>query len=71
MSDDMRVDLSPAEMFILLDRETVRLQLPTLPVIGMAEPLRIHLDFDAASVDEMLERLAILRAQMLPAPQRN
>jgi hypothetical protein len=35
MSDGMPVDLSPAEMFTLLDRETVRLQLPALPVIGM------------------------------------
>ena len=71
MSDGMPVDLSSAEMFTLLDRETVRLQLPVLPVIGMEEPLRIHLDFDAAAVDEMLERLTMLRAQMLPAPTRN
>lgn len=71
MSDDMPVDLSPAEMFTLLDPETVRLQLPALPVTGMAEPLRIHLDFDASSVDEVPERLTMLRAQMLPAPPRN
>jgi hypothetical protein len=71
MSDGMPVELSPAEMFSLLDPETVRFQLPTLPVIGMEEPLRIHMDFDAAAVDEMLERLTLLRAQMLPAPQRN
>jgi hypothetical protein len=71
MSDGMPVDLSPAEMFTLLDRETVRLQLPALPMIGMDEPLRIHLDFGAASVDEMLERLTMLRAQMLPAPRSN
>ena len=45
--------------------------LPALPMARIAEPLRIHLDFDAASVDEMIARLAVLRAQMLPAPQRN
>jgi hypothetical protein len=56
MSDDMPVELGPAEMFTLFDRETVRLRLPDLPVEGMAEPLRIHLDFDAESVDEMIER---------------
>lgn len=68
MTDDMAVGQGPAEMFTLLDRKTVRLQLPALSVAGIAEPLRIHLDFDAASVDEMLERLTQLRAQMLPAP---
>jgi hypothetical protein len=44
---------------------------PDLPMEGVAEPLRIHLDFDAESVDERLERLTALRAQMLPAPTRN
>jgi hypothetical protein len=71
MNDAMSVDQGPAEMFTLLDRETVRLQLPDLPVAGLAEPLRIHLDFDATAVDEMLERLTQLRAQMLPTPTRN
>lgn len=71
MTDDMPVEQGPGEMFVLLDRETVRLNLPPLPMAGMDEPLRIHLDFDAASVDEMLERLTMLRAQMLPAPARN
>jgi hypothetical protein len=71
MSDGMPVDLSPAEMFTLLDRETVRLQLPALPLIGMDEPLRIHLDLDAVAVDEIIERLTALRTQMLPAPTLN
>jgi len=26
----------------------------------------VHLDFDAEALDEMLDRLAVLRAQMLP-----
>jgi len=72
MSDSkMPIEQGPAAMFTLLNRETVRLHLPALSMAGMAEPLRIHLDFDAASVDEMIARLAVLRAQMLPAPQRN
>jgi len=28
--------------------------------------LRVHLDFDAEMVDEILQRLTLLRAQMLP-----
>jgi hypothetical protein len=70
MSDGMPVE-GLAEMFTLLDRETVRLKLPDLTVAGIPEPLQLHLDFDAASVDEMLERLTTLRTQMLPAPTRN
>ena len=35
-----------------------------VPVIGVDEPLRIHLDFDADAVNEMLERLTVLRIQM-------
>lgn len=72
MSDDrIRVDLQPADMWTLLDRETVRMMLPALPIAGMPEPLRIHLDFDAATVDEILQRLTVLRAEMLPEPRRN
>jgi hypothetical protein len=33
------------------------------------EPLRIHLDFDAEMVDEILQRLTVLRSRMLPAPR--
>jgi hypothetical protein len=40
------------------DRKTIRLALPPLPLAGMAEPIR--------AVDAMLERLTILRGQMLP-----
>jgi hypothetical protein len=71
MSDGMPIEHGPAEMFTLLDHDTVRLELPELPIAGRAEPLRIHLDFDADSVDEMIGRLIALRLQMLPAPQRN
>ena len=50
------------------DLETVRLQLPPLPIDGMPEPLRVHLEFDAEMVDEILQRLTVLRAQMQPSP---
>jgi len=71
MSNKMAIDNAPGEMFTLIDEETMQLQLPDLRVAGMAEPLRIQLTFDAAGVDNMLRRLATLRAQMLPAPVRN
>jgi hypothetical protein len=48
------------------DRAGVRLALPPLPVEGLPEPLQINLDFDAATVDAILERLVFLRGQMLP-----
>jgi hypothetical protein len=54
-SDDMPLDVSPAEMFMLLD------PLATPSPGHMDEPLRIHLNFDTGAVDEMLERLAVLR----------
>ena len=53
------------------DRRSVRMQLPPLPVAGLPKPLNVFLKFDAATVDEILQRLSELRAQMLPAPQRN
>ena len=57
------------------DRNTVRFAMPPLPITGMPEPLAVYVDFDAKSVDAMLERLSVLRSQMLPplpAPaQRN
>jgi len=33
-----------AEVFTLLEPETVRMQLPALPMAGGAEPMHIHLD---------------------------
>jgi hypothetical protein len=55
------------------DRKLVRLAVPPLPIVGMPEPLAVYMDFDAKTVDAMLERLSILRSQMLPplpAPQK-
>jgi hypothetical protein len=51
----------------------VRLTVPPLRLVGMPEPLALYKHFDAKTVDAMLERLSILRSQMLPplpAPQK-
>jgi hypothetical protein len=69
---DMLAEMPPERMLTLSDdRGTVRLQLPPMPIADLPEPLRIHLDFDAEMVDEILHRLTVLRSRMLPAPQRN
>jgi hypothetical protein len=69
--DEMPFEMSPTAMWQLLDERTVRMQVPPLPLEGMIEPLCIHLDFDTEMVDEIMQRLTVLRSQMLPAPQRN
>jgi hypothetical protein len=66
-NDMMPVEISDQTMWTLSsDRKTVRLALPPLPLAGTAEPIRAVVDFDAETVDAMLERLTILRGQMLP-----
>jgi hypothetical protein len=45
---------------------SIRFHLPPLPIVGLPGPLRVHLDFDAEALDEIMDRLAVLRAQMLP-----
>jgi hypothetical protein len=52
------------------DRRTIRLQLPPFRLARRKTPIEIHLDFEAEAVDEMLQRLTELRAQMLPPPVR-
>src|SRR5262249_51203047 len=52
------------------DRRNVRFACPPMPLAGLPEPLRLFLDFDVNSVDELIERLTVPRAQMLP-PHRN
>ena len=65
--DDMPFTTKPEEAWQLSnDRKAIRFHLPPLPIEGLTEPLRVHLDFDAEALDEMLDRLAVLRAQMLP-----
>jgi hypothetical protein len=48
------------------DRKTVRLALPPLSLDGIPERITIYMNCDAETVDAMLERLSILRSQMLP-----
>ena len=63
----MPVRANQATMWALsADRKTVRLAVPPLRLAGMPEPLAVYMDFDAKTVDAMLERLTILRTQMLP-----
>ena len=63
----MPVRANQATMWTLsADRKTVGLAVPPLRIAGMPEPLAVYMDFDAVTVDAMLERLTILRGQMLP-----
>jgi hypothetical protein len=41
------------------------LAVPPLRIAGFPTPLDVYMDFDAESVDAMIERLPILRSQML------
>jgi hypothetical protein len=52
------------------DGRTVRLSLPGLPVEGVPEPIHVNIQFDASVVDLMIDRLAMLRAQMKPPPPK-
>jgi hypothetical protein len=62
------VTMDPATMWTLnADKKSVRLTLPPLSLAGQARPLFVALDFEAATVEEMIDRLTALRAQMLPA----
>lgn len=53
------------------DCRSVHMTLPPLPVAGMPEPLIVHVEFDTRTIDEILQRLSVLRAKMLPALRRN
>lgn len=63
----MPVSATQAEMWVLLaDRRTVRFNIP--PLWGFAEPVTLYLDCDAKAVDEIIDRLTVLRSQMDPPP---
>jgi hypothetical protein len=67
----MPVDVEQEQLWTLADdRRTVRLNLPPLPLAGLAQPLNVHLDFDSKAIEEMIDRLTMLRAKMLPASPR-
>jgi hypothetical protein len=65
--DMMQIPVAQETMWRLsADRKTVRLALPPLTLAGVPEAIKVHLNFDAETVDAMVERLSILRGLMLP-----
>jgi hypothetical protein len=65
----MPVEMPTKEMWTLSeDRKSVRLAVPSLPIAGLPQPLRVNIDFAADMVDAIIDRLTELRAQMLPTP---
>jgi hypothetical protein len=43
------------------------MNLPPVKVAGLSKPICVNIDFDAGNIEQMIERLTVLRAQMLPA----
>jgi hypothetical protein len=63
--DMIPIETDPETMWALTeDRQAVRLTVPPLPLVGLPEPLCVHLDFEAEAIDAMIERLVLLRRQM-------
>jgi hypothetical protein len=63
--DMMPIETDPETMWALTeDRQAVRLTVPPLPLVGLLEPLRIHLDFEAEAIDAMIKRLVFLGHQL-------
>ena len=63
------VRVPQAQMWRLVaDRRTVRMNLPPIRLSGVKDPVSLHLDLDASTIDEILTRLTELRTQMLPPP---
>ena len=66
-SDMMPIEHDQAHMWQLnADRRSVRMQFG-LPVQGTPEALMVKIDFDAGAIVQIIERLTVLRAQMLLA----
>ncbi len=65
-NDPMLVELDASKLLVLHDSETVRFNLPPLPLAGLPEPLRIHFDLDRSTVEDLLRRLTELYAHMAP-----
>ena len=65
----MAAGSGPANIWTLSeDCRNVRLAIPPVNLAGLAEPLKLFLDFDAGAVDQVIDRLTILRSRMLPPP---
>ena len=68
----MEAHMPTQEMWTLSeDQEAVRMHLPPVQIEGLPKPVIVSLSFTAANIDDILERLTMLRSQMLPAPLRN
>ena len=68
----MEAHMPSQEMWTLSeDQEAVRMHLPPVQIEGLPKPVIVSLSFTAANIDDILERLTMLRSQMLPAPLRN
>ena len=52
------------------DGRVARLHLPPLELPGVRKPVNIYLDMGAEHVDALLQQLAEIRTQMVPAPTR-
>ena len=65
-SDMMPIEHDQAQMWFNADRRSVRMQFG-LPVHGTPQALMVKIDFDAGAVEQIIERLTVLRGQMLPA----
>ena len=50
------------------DRRSVRMTLPPLPVAGLPKPIAVKINLDAGVTEQMIDRLTVLRMQMLPKP---
>jgi len=67
--DMMPIEHELEQMWTLsADRRSVRMTLPPLPVGGMPEPISVKIDFDAGTIEQMIDRLTVLRVQMLHKP---
>jgi len=74
MTDDagMPSGESPALMCeVSEDRQTARVHLPPIRLARLPKPLRLYIDMDAEAVDDLMQQLAEVRAQMLPPPDRH
>lgn len=67
--DMMPIEHEKERMWTLgADRRSVRMTLPPLPVAGLPKPLAVKIDLDAGVIEQMIDRLTVLRMQMLPKP---
>ena len=72
MNDDGRVEATfqLGDLVLSDDQTSVRFQLAPLPIDGQPEPIRIQLDFDAQTVELLLDQLKLLYAEMKPLPTK-